>query len=322
MGDISRTLGRSCRRTPSKGQDSLTTLICRKLRESGQDDEFLQSVMDALFDLRDELSRCPSRKESIKLVRRTLSRAIAEGKRGQDMAEDSQDDLGARPIVQLLEEELKGEKEEEAQKETLAEGELECGEDVPDHRGTTGTRPQKDDHKTSEGEQLTKDSNDAPPSILTKENKISDEKGGNTQETAILNGVQIERIFPRKRCSFSHFYGEEDRETMSVKLVVKNNKCTLYKLEDDAPIELGVFHADNLTKLENGFKVSLETETPCDDVDGGKRVKETRTKKKEASLVILTIPQEQQEECMNVISKMRRSLFGILFGKSTLSSSV
>ncbi|XP_047498134.1 uncharacterized protein LOC125045086 isoform X2 [Penaeus chinensis] len=142
---------------------------------------------------------------------------------------------------------------------------------------------------------------------------------GNTHETAILNDVVIERIFPQKRRSFSHFYGEEDREIMSVKLVMKNNRCTLYKLEGDTSRNLGVFHADNLTKLENGFQVTLETQMTTDDVDGGKRLKKRRRRNREASLVILTIPQEQQEEYMKVISKMRKTFRGVLFGKSSLN---
>ncbi|XP_037787523.1 uncharacterized protein LOC119583088 [Penaeus monodon] len=274
MGDISSPARHSCRRMPPKGQDTLTALICRKLRESGQD------VVAALYDLREELSRCPSRKASVKLVRRTLSRAIAEGRRDQDTARDTQDDLRARPeelvptIDQLLKEELKGEEEfekeqkteeakgEEAQEEILAEGGLECGEDVPDHKRTTGTRPQKDDHEASEEKQLTEDSNDAPSSILMKENNICDGKGGNTQETAILNGVQIERVFPEKGRPFSHFYGDEDREIMSVRLVIEKNKCALYKVEGETSTKLGVFHADHMTKLKK--RLQSETGHPND----------------------------------------------------------
>ncbi|XP_037787332.1 uncharacterized protein LOC119582896 [Penaeus monodon] len=332
MGDISPPARHSCRRMPPKGQDTLTALICRKLRESGQDDEFLQSVMAALYELREELSRCPSRKASVKLVRRTLSRAIAEGRRDQDTARDTHDDLRARPeelvptIDQLLEEELKGEEEfekeqkteeakgEEAQDEILAEGGLECGEDVPDHKRTTGTRPQKDDHEASGEKQLIEDSNDAPSSILMKENNVCDGKGGNTQETAILHGVQIERVFPEKGRPFSHFYGDEDREIMSVRLVIEKNKCALYKLEGETSTKLGVFHADHMTKLKNGFKVKLDTQMTTDELDGGKRLRKGRKRNRDASLVILTVPEEQQRECMNVLSKMRKTLPGILFG--------
>lgn len=197
MGDITRAVGRSGRRAKPKAQDSLTALICQKLRESGQDDEFLQSVMAALHDLGEELRRCPSRKASVKLVRRTLSRALAEGRRDQDAAGGAQDHQGARPeglvaaVGQLLQEELQGEElegkdlepeeakeEEEAQRVNEAEDGLECGEDVPDHRGTTGPRPRKDDQdNTSGGQQLKEDSNDALPPMIISENKMIDDTG-------------------------------------------------------------------------------------------------------------------------------------------------
>lgn len=193
MGDITR---RSGRRAKPKAQDSLTALICQKLRESGQDDEFLQSVMAALHDLGEELRRCPSRKASVKLVRRTLSRALAEGRRDQDAAGGAQDHQRARPeglvaaVGQLLQEELQGEElegrdlepeeaqEEEALRVNEAEDGLECGEDVPDHRGTTGPRPRKDDQdNTSGGQQLKEDSNDALPPMIISENKMIDDAG-------------------------------------------------------------------------------------------------------------------------------------------------
>ncbi|ROT84422.1 hypothetical protein C7M84_022396 [Penaeus vannamei] len=334
MGDITRAVGRSGRRAKPKAQDSLTALICQKLRESGQDDEFLQSVMAALHDLGEELRRCPSRKASVKLVRRTLSRALAEGRRDQDAAGGAQDHQGARPeglvaaVGQLLQEELQGEelegrdlepeeaKEEEAQRVNEAEDGLECGEDVPDHRGTTGPRPRKDDQdNTSGGQQLKEDSNDALPPMIISENKMIDDTGGNPQE-ATLHGVQIERLFPQRRNSLSHFYGEEDREITSVRLVMERNKCALYKLEGEVHTKLGVFHADHLKKLKNGFKVTLETQMTSDDVDGGRRPKKKTKRQREASSVILTVPQEQQEECMNLLSRMRKTLPGILFGSS------
>ncbi|XP_042870634.1 myb-like protein X [Penaeus japonicus] len=342
MGDISRVVSRSGRRTAPTAHDSLTALICRKLRESGQDDEFLQSVMAALSDLGQELSRCPSRKASIKLARRTLSRAVSDRKRNQRTAEDAQDKEGAKPeelaatIVQVLEEELnkeeqlegkegfqgeekerknEGEEEEEEEKRQ-AEGGFECGEDVPDHKAKTGPPPPTDDpNRTSEEQQPKEDSHDAQPPMFVIENKMVDGKAQNTRDETILHNVRIQYLSKNhsNSCSLSHFYLEEDAHTTSVKLVMENNKCTLYKIDNGIRTHLGVFHADHLKTLRNGFEVTLNTQLTSDTVDNGMQPKDAKRRKREEP-VMLTVPEDQQEEYKRIFAKMRKSFMAILFG--------
>ncbi|XP_037787594.1 uncharacterized protein LOC119583160 [Penaeus monodon] len=112
---------------------------------------------------------------------------------------------------------------------------------------------------------------------------------------AILQGVQVEKIFPQKGRSLPQVYREEDREISSIKLIFERNECTLYKLEGRIWTELGGFHADRLTILKNGFKVTLETQLTPDSVDEGKRPEEMRERTEEASVLVVTLPQEQQE---------------------------
>lgn len=57
-------------------------------------------------------------------------------------------------------------------------------------------------------------------------NSFQHSTGGHPQE-ATLHGVQIERLFPQRRNSLSHFYGEEDREITSVRLVMERSELLL-----------------------------------------------------------------------------------------------
>ncbi|XP_063590293.1 FK506-binding protein 4-like [Penaeus indicus] len=199
---------------------------------------------------------------------------------GEQLKEEVEfeEELKEEPEEEQDQEEAKG---EEAQKVIWAEAGPECEEDVPDHKGTTGR-------------QLRKDGIDALCAAFVRERKMVKRKGGTIRKTsATLHGVQVERISPQKRRSPSQLYGEKDREITSIKLVFERNKCTLYKLEAGFSTKLGGFRADHFTILKNGFKMTLDTEMTPDSVDRSERPEEEA---EEASVVIVTLPQEHQKE--------------------------
>ncbi|XP_027237908.2 uncharacterized protein [Penaeus vannamei] len=111
-------------------------------------------------------------------------------------------------------------------------------------------------------------------------------------------------FFPQKGHSYRTSTGRKTERSRPLNLSWR--ECALYKLEGEAHTKLGVFHADHLKKLKNGFRVTLETQMTSDDVDGGRRPKKKTKRQREASSVMLTFPQEQQEECMNLLSRMSR----------------